>query len=125
MTVGHGNFEEWVEETMWFSTETAQRFMKFAKECDKKSLLLEYQPRGENGHGERFEFTPKVYNVWNFAGRNPELGIEYPGNIPGEIAMNVLYYCHKELFLPYFFEGYYYRNLTKIKKRRKSILGKG
>jgi len=39
-----------------------------------------------------FVFEPKVYNIWNFAGRNPNFGTEYPGNIPGKIALNVIYY---------------------------------
>jgi len=37
-----------------------------------------------------------IYNVWNFPQRDPRLGHPYPGNIPGQIAMNVLYYYTKQ-----------------------------
>lgn len=33
---------------------------------------------------------PKDYDVWNFSERDPRLGIRAPGNIPGQIALNVL-----------------------------------
>lgn len=35
---------------------------------------------------------PKVYNVWSFVNRDTRLGEQYDGNIPGQIALNVLYY---------------------------------
>ena len=38
----------------------------------------------------------RVYDVWNFAFRDPNLGEEWPGNIPGQIAMNVIHYYTKE-----------------------------
>lgn len=40
--VGHGDFESWVNEKVWFEIRTAQRYMKFAKKCDEADLLLEY-----------------------------------------------------------------------------------
>jgi len=44
------------------------------------------------GEGEYQNVSPIIYNVCNFTGRDPRLGLEVPGNIPGQIAMNVLYY---------------------------------
>lgn len=38
----------------------------------------------------------RVYNVWNFAFRDLSLGEEWAGNIPGQIAMNVIHYYTKE-----------------------------
>lgn len=38
----------------------------------------------------------RVYNVWNFAFRDPNLGEKWAGNIPGQIAMNVIHYYTKE-----------------------------
>ena len=43
--VGYGGFEQWVEANIWFSIDTAQRFMGFSKKCDNKGCLLEYHPR--------------------------------------------------------------------------------
>jgi len=48
------------------------------------------------GEGEYQNVSPLIYNVWNFTGRDPRLGIEVPGNIPGQIAMNTLYYYTKQ-----------------------------
>lgn len=36
---------------------------------------------------------PKVYNIWSFVNRDTRLGESYEGNIPGQVALNVLYYC--------------------------------
>jgi len=44
------------------------------------------------GLGEYQNIAPRLYNVWYFMRRDPRLGLETPGNIPGQIAMNVLYY---------------------------------
>lgn len=44
------------------------------------------------GVGEYQNIAPQPYNVWNFMRRDPRLGLKVPGNIPGQIAMNVLYY---------------------------------
>jgi hypothetical protein len=44
------------------------------------------------GKPEYQDDAPRDYNVWNFIQRDPRLGYECPGNIPGQIAMNVLYY---------------------------------
>ncbi|MBA7579627.1 hypothetical protein ES695_05185 [Candidatus Atribacteria bacterium 1244-E10-H5-B2] len=38
----------------------------------------------------------RVYDIWNFAGLDYNFGIEYPGNIPAGIVLNVLYYYTKE-----------------------------
>ena len=48
------------------------------------------------GEPEYQDDAPRLYNVWNFAKRDPRLGYESPGNIPGQIAMNVLYYYTKQ-----------------------------
>lgn len=36
--------------------------------------------------------SPRVFNVWNFTGCDPRLGQQHPGQIPGQIIMNLLYY---------------------------------
>ena len=36
--------------------------------------------------------TPKIFNIWRFPARDKRLGIKYPGNISGQISMNLLYY---------------------------------
>jgi len=48
---------------------------------------------------ERFEslnLSPKVYNVWNFIKCNPLFGIDHPGRVPGQIALNLLYQYTKQ-----------------------------
>lgn len=47
---------------------------------------------------DRFEtlgFSPRVYNVWNFAGLDEEMGQRYRGGIPGQIVLNTLFYYTK------------------------------
>jgi len=47
---------------------------------------------------ERFdllEFEPKVYDVWNYASCDKRIGQEHPGQIPGQIVLNILYYYTK------------------------------
>lgn len=39
--------------------------------------------------------TPTPFNVWYFAARDTRLGLEYAGNIPGQIVLNTLYYYTK------------------------------
>ena len=44
---------------------------------------------------ERFEllnFQPKVYDIWNYSECDKRMGQEYPGQIPGQIVLNALYY---------------------------------
>lgn len=48
------------------------------------------------GVGEYQNANERIYNVWNFTGRDPRLGLEVKGNIPGQIAMNALYYYTKQ-----------------------------
>lgn len=39
------------------------------------------------------QFTPQLYNVWNFASCDPQFGDEhFEGRIPGQIVQNVLHY---------------------------------
>ena len=48
---------------------------------------------------ERFElldFEPKVYDVWNYSECNKLMGQEHPGQIPGQIVLNALYYHTKQ-----------------------------
>jgi ParB family transcriptional regulator, chromosome partitioning protein len=47
------------------------------------------------GKAEYQNDAPRVYNVWNFMQLDPRLGQKHPGQIPGQIAMNVLYYYTK------------------------------
>lgn len=42
--VGHGNFEAWVKDNVWFAERTARNFIQFAKRCIKKNQLLLYLP---------------------------------------------------------------------------------
>lgn len=34
----------------------------------------------------------KIFNVWNFAYCDPQLGLNYPGRIPGQVIQHLLYY---------------------------------
>jgi len=46
------------------------------------------------------QFTPQLYNVWNFSSCDPRFGDEhFEGRIPGQIVQNVLYYftCEGDL----------------------------
>ncbi|GAI37493.1 unnamed protein product, partial [marine sediment metagenome] len=54
-----------------------------------KEDLERFKLFGKSKHGND---EPKLYNVWNFLDRDPRLGQEWGGNVPGQIAMNVLYY---------------------------------
>jgi len=86
----HGQFLKWLEEEVEFTPRWAQMLMEIAitgiAPWQKKQLKYE----------STFVFEPKIYNIWNFAGRNSNFGLEYPGNIPGEIALNVIYYYTSE-----------------------------
>ena len=44
------------------------------------------------GRSEYQDDAQRIYNVWNFTACDSRLGDEHPGRIPGQIAMNVLYY---------------------------------
>ncbi len=48
------------------------------------------------GKAEYQDNAPQVYNKWNFGKVDPRLGQEHPGQIPGQIAMNVLYFYTKQ-----------------------------
>jgi hypothetical protein len=56
---------------------------------DGKSDIERFELFGKPEYGNE---KPEVYNVWNFERRDPRLGDEVPGNIPGQIVMNLLYY---------------------------------
>jgi len=67
--------------------------LAWAMVLDGKDDLERFSQFGE---GEYQNESPRDYNVWNFTGRDPRLGLEVPGNVPGQIAMNVLYYYTKQ-----------------------------
>jgi len=48
------------------------------------------------GKPEYQDHAPKIYNVWNFSKCDPRLGKEYPGRIPGQIVLNLLYYYTRQ-----------------------------
>ena len=89
-----GQWKKWIEEEIDFSCRTAQRFMAIAS--GKLRIEDMWGNKQISDVNVVFEFEPKIYNIWNFAGRNSNFGIEYPGNIPGEIALNVIYYYTQE-----------------------------
>ena len=37
----HGEFQEWVDNNLWFAERTARKFMEFAEEADEKGRLPE------------------------------------------------------------------------------------
>jgi len=48
------------------------------------------------GKSEHQDDAPRIYNVWNFAQCDPRLGEDHPGRIPGQTALNLLYYYTKQ-----------------------------
>lgn len=54
------------------------------------------QGKSDQERGELLDFEPKVYDVWNYSECNKLMGQEYQGQIPGQIALNVLYYHTKQ-----------------------------
>jgi len=86
------------ERTLYYSIQFYRTYpdintLPEGKNITWNKLITKYLPKGKE---KPFQFDPKVYNIWNFAGRNPNFGFEYPGNIPGEIALNVIYYYTQE-----------------------------
>jgi len=67
--------------------------LAWAMVLDGKDDLERFSKFGEGGYQNE---RPQIYNVWNFTGKDPRLGLEVPGNIPGQIAMNVIYYYTKQ-----------------------------
>lgn len=47
------------------------------------------------GKKKYHNLVPMTYNVWNFMEVDLRLGLDHPGQIPGQIAMNVLYFYTK------------------------------
>lgn len=121
----HGEWEPWIKNELGWNSTTAYRFMNAArlylkeqgiKQIQTGTLVSYRETLASNlalaqdlairsdidpwGHQPR-QLTAgdnwlRVYNVWNFAFRDPSLGEEWAGNIPGQIAMNVLHYYTKE-----------------------------
>jgi DNA modification methylase len=44
------------------------------------------------GEAKYQDDSPRIFNVWNFTQCDPRLGQDHPGRIPGQIALNLLYY---------------------------------
>lgn len=67
----HGEFEEWVDKKLWFTSRTARRFMFFAEACDEKGELLDrphyYLESGKTDKLSDLAETPELpkgkYNV--------------------------------------------------------------
>lgn len=59
------------------------------KDIDKFKYFAMKKHGGNKDYGNN---SPKVYNHWNFPNKDIRLGMSYPGNIPGQIVMNLLYY---------------------------------
>lgn len=43
--LNHGQFEAWVERSLWFTTRTARNFMAYAEKCDEENTLNTYHPK--------------------------------------------------------------------------------
>jgi len=72
-----------------FSDDQLKRLVKLAQAVSVDAL--------RKGINELLEFEPEVFNVWNFRTCNPIFGKEgYPGRMPGQIVMNLLYYYTEE-----------------------------
>ncbi len=54
------------------------------------------QDRSDKERFELLDFEPKVYDVWNYSECDKLMGQEYPGQIPGQIVLNALYYHTKQ-----------------------------
>lgn len=61
--IGHGNFEQWIDENIWFSIDTAQRMMAFAIRCDDDGKLIEYHPRKEEKNVTVTFLIPGTYKT--------------------------------------------------------------
>ncbi len=55
----------------------------------EESDLDKFEIFGDGKYGNK---SPKAFNVWNFVQTDPRLGKKHEMMIPGQIAMNVLYY---------------------------------
>ena len=55
-----------------------------------QAALLSNQDDAERMNALRIGIQP--YDVWNFAGCDPRFGGEYPGRIPGQLVMHLLYF---------------------------------
>lgn len=120
----HGQWLNWLKNDLVWSPTTASRFMNVARLYLKEQGIKQIQKATVASYREtlasnfastqnlaiRSKIDPwgnqprqlttsdnwlKVYDVWNFASRDPNLGVEWPGNIPGQIAMNVMHYYTK------------------------------
>lgn len=121
----HGEWLSWIEEELQWSPMTISRLMNMGRLYLKEQGVKQIQKATIASYRETIalNLTPalnlairsnidpwghqprqltardtwlKVYNVWNFAFRDPDLGEEWAGNIPGQIALNVIYYYTKE-----------------------------
>jgi hypothetical protein len=71
----HGEFLKWIEENVWFTARTAQRFLRFTEKCEEKGRLIDEShylesPKSDNlSHLEEFNFleflSRGIYKISN------------------------------------------------------------
>jgi len=98
----HSTRKELAEDLGWSTgklseAEVVQKHQEIWDECKKgtKSIDGAYRELKRNKQRElknSSDFKPKSYDVWNFIDCDKRFGTEYPGQIPGQILQNVLYY---------------------------------
>lgn len=73
-----------------------QSLARVVGEINRKEKATEVQKQIENGV-EEFEkvFKLQRFDVWTIKKLDPGFGIEWPGNIPGSLVANILYYLTK------------------------------
>jgi len=70
---------------------TGEENFKIWAEKERKVLLKNYNDKDFDKNKGETDWH-RYFDIWNFAGRDERFGIVYPGNIPGQIVLNVLYY---------------------------------
>jgi len=89
-----------------YAFEMKQRGVQFDYSNNDKELFEKTKeqigPEGKFAQGKVHnyalsEFSPIIYNVWNFNGFDERFGIEkFEGRIPGQLVQNALYYFTNE-----------------------------
>ena len=62
------------------------------KELKEGKLNVEINKIKDNAFPKALEDVLQWYNVWNFSKLDRRFGIEYPGQIPGQIIINLIYH---------------------------------